>query len=164
MESWKTISDYPNYEVSDQGRVRNRLTDKVLKQANIKGYRRVVLCDDTGHHPKTVHRLVADAFYDGNHEGLQVNHIDGNKSNNHVSNLEWCTSSENRLHAFRTGLQKSSQSKKVKIVETGEIFESMTECAKHINGDMKQISACVRGCQHTHRGRHFQLVADENMV
>ena len=134
MELWLAIPDYPNYEVSSNGRVKNKTTNKILKQADVKGYRRVVLCDEKGHHPKSVHRLVADTF------------------------LEWCTSSENRIHAFQTGLQRPSQNKHVKIVETGEQFDSMTDCAKHIQGDMKLISACIRGCQHTHRGYHFELV------
>ena len=160
MELWKKISDYPNYEVSTNGRVRNVTTGTILKTADVKGYRRVVLCDSTGHHPKAVHRLVADAFYDGDHEGLQVNHIDGNKSNNFLGNLEWCTSSENRIHAFRTGLQKP-RSKSVMIVETGEKFRSMKECASHINGDFRNVSACLRGAQKTHRGYHFRFTHDE---
>ena len=158
MELWLAIPDYPNYEVSSNRRVKNKTTNKILKQADVKGYRRVVLCDEKGHHPKSVHRLVADTFYDGEHDGLEVNHIDGDKANNFIANLEWCTSSENRIHAFQTGLQRPSQNKHVKIVETGEQFNSMTDCAKHIQGDMKLISACIRGCQHTHRGYHFELV------
>ena len=159
MELWQTIPDYPTYEVSSNGRVRNKKTDKILKPSDVKGYRRVVLCDELGHHPKTVHRLVADTFYDGDHSGLEVNHIDGNKSNNFIANLEWCTSSENRRHAFRTGLQKPRQ-KKVIIVETGEIFDSIAECANHINGDFRNVSACLRGRQKTHRGYHFEYFTD----
>ena len=155
MELWKTIQDYPIYAVSSNGRVKNKITNKILKQSDVKGYRRVVLCDESGHHPKTVHRLVADTFYDGDHSDLEVNHIDGNKSNNFIANLEWCTSSENRLHAFRTGLQKA-RSKKVIIIETGEIFNSISECADHIHGDFRNVSACLRGRQKSHRGYHFK--------
>lgn len=158
MEVWLQIPDYPNYDVSSEGQVRNRITGRVLKQANVKGYRRVVLCDEDGHHPKAVHRLVADTFYDGDHEGLEVNHIDGRKANNFLGNLEWCTSSENRRHAFRTGLQKASHSKQIMIIETGEVFDSISDCARYIRGDFRNISACLRGKQKSHRGYHFEYV------
>lgn len=159
MELWLDVPGFSNYEVSCRGRVRNKTTVKILKPNDVRGYQRVVLCDENGHHPKSVHRLVADAFYDGDdHDQLEVNHIDGDKSNNFIANLEWCTSSENRLHAFKTGLQKSPMCKKVMILETGEEFETMTACAKHIGGDMKLISACVRGLQNTHKGYHFKLI------
>lgn len=137
----------------------NKRTGKLLEGEYVRGYRRVVLCDEHGHHPVTVHRLVADAFYDGSHDGLEVNHIDGNKSNNFIANLEWCTSSENRKHAFQTGLQRA-YSKQIRIIETGEVFDSITDCAKRINGDFRNISACLHGRQKSHRGYHFEIVDD----
>lgn len=160
MELWKTVPDYPNYEVSSNGRVRNKVTNRMLKPSNVRGYHRVVLCDETGHYPKSVHRLVADTFYDGDHSGLEVNHIDGNKSNNFIANLEWCTSGENRKHAFETGLQTPPGRKMVMIVETGDVFESLSTCAKYIDGDVRNISACLNGRQHTHRGYHFRYFDD----
>lgn len=60
------------------------------------------------------HRLVLMAFKPvDNMENLEVNHIDGNKKNNKLENLEWCTSSENQIHAFKTGLNKARQGEKV---------------------------------------------------
>ena len=52
-----------------------------------------------------IHRLVADSFFDGDHKRLDVNHIDGNKANNNLTNLEWCTRQENIKHAFINGLK-----------------------------------------------------------
>lgn len=111
VSMFKTIEHYPNYEVHFDGRVRNKTTGHVLKPAdNGKGYKFVHLYN--GQTPKgrgcLVHRLVLsthDVFIpEGN---LDVNHIDGNKSNNHIHNLEWVTKSENTRHAHLTCLFKN---------------------------------------------------------
>ncbi len=80
---------------------------KILKPGtNTKGYLFVVLTDGKGFHKHAyVHRLVADAFCENPFGKDQVNHKDGNKRNNHFSNLEWVTCSENHLHAYKTGLR-----------------------------------------------------------
>lgn len=80
-----------------------------------------------------------------------MNHKDGNKRNNHISNLEWNTMSENITHAYRNGLKQrpdnaDSPKCKVRIVETGEVFESIGSCARAINGDQ------------AHKGYHFEAV------
>lgn len=65
------------------------------------GYQRVNL---DGRH-RYIHRLVADAFFAGEHDGIDVNHIDGNRLNNDLTNLEWCTRKENIRHAYINGLK-----------------------------------------------------------
>lgn len=112
VEYWMTIKDNQNYEVSNLGRVRNANTLRILKtHLNRKdGYHRVNL---DGKH-KYVHRLVADTFFDGDHTGFDVNHIDGDKNNNCLGNLEWCTRKENIRHAFDTGLKYPSVVKVVR--------------------------------------------------
>ena len=98
---WVSISD--KYEVSDSGHIRNRKTQRVLKQFTGKdGYMRTQFDGKT----QTVHRVVAIAFLPAT-PGLDfVNHKDGNKQNNAVENLEWCNRGENMRHAYRTGLKK----------------------------------------------------------
>lgn len=66
METWKTIASCPKYEVSDSGRIKNTTSGRILKPRNAgKGYQKVTLCDDTGHHERYIHRLVTEAFYNG---------------------------------------------------------------------------------------------------
>ncbi|HET8685991.1 MAG TPA: HNH endonuclease signature motif containing protein [Methanosarcina sp.] len=109
---FKTIPHYPNYEVSKEGLIRNKSKGTFMKWVdNGKGYKSVKLYNsDT---PKgrycLVHRLVMSTYnpIDG---FMDVNHIDGNKSNNHLSNLEWITKSDNTRHAHLTGLFKNKLS------------------------------------------------------
>lgn len=157
MELWVQAKDFPNYEVSSEGRIRNVKTKRTLKtHINRNGYEELVLRKDNKPRNQKVHRLVADSFYDGDHNGLDVNHIDGNKANNHISNLEWCTRKENIAHAFKHGLATSSRSMKVKIVETGETYNSFRECAKDIGVDPSNIHQYFSGKIKTCKGYTFE--------
>ena len=94
------------YEVSNLGRIRYKNTKRIMSPFDTKGYMRIgLMTDERGQQKFPVHRLVATAFIDGRTEDRRfVNHIDGDKHNNTVSNLEWVTASENTTHAIRTGL------------------------------------------------------------
>lgn len=93
METWKVINDFPNYEISNFGNIRNKT--KLLKIVpNKQGYNIVVLCNGIR---KTinVHRLVAAAFVPNPENKPCVDHIDGDRANNHADNLRWVTAKEN---------------------------------------------------------------------
>ena len=90
------------YFVSPNGNVYNRHGDLMVGAIDKCGYRHVIL----NRKNRNVHRVIAETFIPNPNNLPCVNHKDGNKQNNSVDNLEWCTHSENTLHSFRTGLQK----------------------------------------------------------
>ena len=122
---------------------------------NGTGYIRVGI----GHsNPTYVHILVAETYLESRSGEVEVNHRDGVKSNNHYSNLEWVTQSENEIHAHKHGLKVAWNRAAVRIVETGEVFDSVRECARHIKGQQANISKCLSGERHTHLGYTFEYI------
>ena len=99
----------PIYEINAYGSVRNKVSGKELKPELNKGYYRYTLRqEDNSYKHLLAHRMVAVTFIsDKSETNLQVNHIDGNKLNNNVSNLEWVTASENSRHAHVHGLRQA---------------------------------------------------------
>ena len=105
------------YQISNNGDVKSlnrivkhrdglrNISERILKISVSRGYKFIALFKNGKGKSFLIHRLVAEAFIKNPENKPQVNHIDGNKLNNHVSNLEWCTSSENGIHAYKTGLQ-----------------------------------------------------------
>lgn len=162
MEIWKDVVGYEGmYEVSNKGRVRSldrkdirgrRVKGKYLKyKKTSRGYLSLQLCGKDC----LIHRLVAKAFIPNPENKPQVNHIDGDKSNNNVENLEWCTSSENNKHRYRYGLYnqdgvKNPQSKFTEE-DVKEILEmlykniTLTEIAKQYNVSITTISNIKNG-------------------
>ena len=123
MEVWKDIKGYEGYQVSNEGRIRthNKTTytskhgirhwqNRVLSQKTAKDKAmRVELWKDGKSKTVLVHRIVALTFLGEPPEpNMTVNHIDGNRKNNHVENLEWLSLADNIRHGFRTGLYSST--------------------------------------------------------
>lgn len=110
-EEWKDIDGYEGlYKVSNLGRVKSMNynktgREKCLKSSDRKGYDAVILSRNGNRVCKSIHRLVLEAFTPNPNNKPQVNHIDGDKKNNNVNNLEWCTAKENTRHSFKNGLQ-----------------------------------------------------------
>ena len=98
-EEWSKISELPNYEISTLGNLRNIKTNRVLKtRITREGYEAITLTTGGNKTFKSIHRLVAQAFIPNPDNKKEVNHIDEDKTNNHVSNLEWVTRKENINH------------------------------------------------------------------
>ena len=104
------IAGYSSYYISRSGQVYSARLGRLLKDCNCDGYRKVSLSANGHSRSIKVHRLVALAFLPNPQNKPDVNHKDGNKANNCLNNLEWCTEKENVRHAVRTGLFRRSKS------------------------------------------------------
>jgi len=142
-EQWLPIEGYENYMVSNLGNVKNVKKNRILKKGDRNGYLRVTLTRDGKKKLATLSRLVAIAFIPNTGNKKEVNHINGDKYNNSVYNLEWVTPHENIIHAWNNGLSKprkmsechkrklkDTNAKKVINVNKGIIYDSITEAAK----------------------------------
>ena len=173
MEIWQETTSNPNYVVSNTGRCRHKGSDYDHSTRLKKGYLVTDLYSQGKRRTERIHRLVAEAFVPNPDGKPEVNHKDGNKLNNRADNLEWCTKKENCRHAWDNGLVKPSRSmlgrknpnggrkgKPIRIIETGEVFNTLKDCEEAIGGNNRHINDCLRGRQRSHRGYHFEYVDD----
>jgi len=174
MERWKEVKGYEGlYQISDKGNIYSITKNRLMKPGKCgNGYLKVVLCKSKHDHKNMmIHRLVAEAFLPNPEGKRTVNHKDGNKLNNSVSNLEWNTYSENLKHAYANNLnywnEKKGHPKRPVLMidkETGKTmrrFESIGEAVRHF-GDNNQshiIDVC-RGRVKQYKG-FFWAYADE---
>lgn len=173
-EIWKTVKGWEGlYEISSYGRVRKLdyiIQDSLGRKRKCKGYVTtgridslgypiIDLCKNGKQYRTRIHRLVAEAFL-LNPQGYQyVNHKDLNKTNNRVDNLEWCTPKYNMVDAFDKGAF-DKLCKAVRVIETGEVYKSLHQCALAIGGSVQNVSACLHGKRSSCNGYHFEKVEE----
>lgn len=177
-EIYKDIEGYENiYQVSNLGNVKrlsykkyNKLTngysiykERILKaQINRWGYKFVSLCKSSKVTIKQVHKLVAQTFIKNNHNYSCVNHKDGNKLNNNVDNLEWCTFKYNIQHAYQNGLMNNC--KKVKQYDLNynfiKIYNSINEASTETGINQGNISSCIKNKRKTSGGYIWKEVEE----
>ncbi|MDY6419359.1 MAG: HNH endonuclease [Succinivibrio dextrinosolvens] len=109
----KDIINFENYQISDDGRVWSKKSNKWLKPIDVNGYKKASLYKNGKLCQRLIHRLVAEAFIPNPNNYEEINHINEDKSDNRVENLEWCTSSYNINYGTRVERQVNSISKKV---------------------------------------------------
>ncbi len=152
VETFVEIEGFEKYEVSNLGKVRNIKSGRVLKPFLTKnGYLMHLLYENNKHKQKHLylHRIIATAFIDNPGEKTQVNHIDENKTNNDLSNLEWCTVKENNIHGTRTKRVAEKLSQKVIQLDLNDNvlneFESMKQAERETGIPNGNISSCCNG-------------------
>lgn len=139
QEIWKPVKGFEQlYQVSSLGRVSN-YRKMLAIQTMPKGYLTIVFKVKQVAHNRLVHRLVAEAFIENPEVKPEVNHKDGDKSNNSVSNLEWCTSSENKRHALDTGIKTYNiPTKGIKLGKNSKYYNVTYDKAR------QKWKACIR--------------------
>lgn len=154
-EIWKNIKGFEDYQISNYGKVWNKKTGTLLSERHhSSGYRTVMLKKGSRIKCCYVHRLVAEAFIvnDDPINKKQVNHLNENKTDNRVYNLEWVTSKENINHGTAKERAKESRGKgvgKIIMLDTGEIFNNVAELSKKYCVPRYSIINCLKGYQNT---------------
>lgn len=154
MEEWKPVIGFEDYEVSSFGRIKNKYGKFLNPTIDSVGYKMVGLWKDKKETKNRLHRIIAKTFLENPDNLPCVNHIDGDKTNNTIDNLEWCTYKDNNLHAYKIGLKKGSNKKPVICEQTGEVFDSIREAANkfclnygslksHLQGRSKTIKKLI---------------------
>ena len=177
-ELFAFIPGYSNgYMVSNLGRVLSFKRSVEIRPFRCRnGYLAVSLRDGKASHNELVHRLVAEAFVQNEDYLPEVNHINGDKTDNRAENLEWCTRKQNMEHAAATGLLHTSKrmahldnmtriatkSHKRPVVRSdGEYFDSVHEAARAIGASASNVSAVCRGKYKSCEGFTFRYATDE---
>lgn len=155
QERWKSIPNYEGrYEISNLGEVaslcfaRGKRRRILAQSTNTWGYRQVTLSKNKVKKNVTVHKLVAEAFLENPDNLPQVNHVDEDKTNNCVNNLEWCSSKHNVNHGTRT--IRASEAMKRRLIATlpdgsEEYYNSFQDACKALNISRSTISRAVHG-------------------
>lgn len=163
-EEWRQIKEAPDYYISNFGRVlskKKNYFNRIMKPKKSKktGYLQIGLMINNKRKFFLIHRLVLSHFNPiENMEMLEVNHIDENKQNNHIENLEWMTSKENCNYGTRNQRLSEQQGIKVQCVETGKIYDNFHIAAQETGTDISSINMCCTGYRnrHTANGYHWR--------
>lgn len=181
QEIWKDIPGFENiYQASNYGNIRalhygcrNKSNSLIIRKLTPtpnrdNGYLRVNLVTDGKDKRYYIHRLVATTFIPNPDNKPQVNHIDGDKTNNSVSNLEWVTISENHIHAFNTGLKhkkfgiENANSKPIlQYTKDGILirkWDSIADASRFYNIDRSSISQCLLGRSKSSNGYIWKYI------
>lgn len=163
-ETWKPITGYEGlYEVSDYGRIRslkrnttNGVILKLCKDAH--GYLKCSLTKDGLQRTVRVHRIVGLTFVENPHDLPILNHKDEDKTNNTVSNLEWCDSKYNLNYGSCNEKMALAKGRPFICLETDKVYLNQGDCAKEIGISRGSISQILCGRRESCKGFHFKHI------
>lgn len=152
-EVWVNLERFPKHQISTFGRIRNKCSGHILKPfLDRYGYLRVSIGNTDNVY---IHRLMCETFYGApKFDRAQVNHIDCDRKNNHIFNLEWCSAKDNIKWAcehgkldYKKGLKMAVKAnvKPVRIIELDKTFSSVKDCAKFLHINPNRVSRCLIG-------------------
>jgi maltooligosyltrehalose synthase len=166
----KDVNGYEGlYSVSVEGTIYNKKGKIVGQRTSTKGYKIINLSKDGLSVTHRVHRIVASAYVEGEAEGLQVDHIDGDKCNNHKDNLRWCTAAENMGYYYgysvlpiakatmsKEELEESYAAKGRPLTINGEVYRSISNAAKYIaDREGKKVDTVKKELKNFMNGKRF---------
>lgn len=177
MEIWKDIKDYEGiYQVSNKGRIKSlarqirykngkiiNRKEQILKESNLNGYLQVPLSKDGKFTHKYIHRLVAQAFLDNYKEDLEVNHIDFNRSNNNVENLECITKYENTMYSYKSNripIPPAQEPKEIICLEDNKHFDSIKDASAYYGINSSLICNQLKGRIKSTHGKVFKYIEE----
>lgn len=165
MEEIRDVVGYEGlYKVSNIGNIYSTLYRKNIKLKqfiNTHGYAMVTLCKDKKQTKHSIHRIVADAFLPK--VNITINHIDGVKTNNNVNNLEWCSYSENNIHAILTGLRVKNvgvnhyNARAVICTDDNGLETEFPTAVEAVKNGMATNTAHIQSCCTGRRKKHNKL-------
>lgn len=161
MEKYIVINEFDNYAISNLGNIKNIKKGNILTPyLNTNGYLTYTFCQNGVKKTFRLHRLVALYFIDNPNNLPYVNHKDGDKTNNKVENLEWCTAKENDVHARSSGLKNQEKPIIAKNIETNETltFKSVTEAGAFLGINKGTISKVLNGKRNQTHGYKFYFI------
>lgn len=165
LEEWKKIDNFDGYYISDRGRVYSKKRNIFMKlKIDKNGYKQIRLSNENKKHYFQLHRLVAEAFIANPENKPQVMHIDEDKTNNMVSNLEWVTAKENANHGSRNSKVSVNKRIKIKCIENNTIYSSVYECSKTLNLNISCISLVLNGKRKHTKGFTFERIEDSEQL
>lgn len=154
---WKTLKNYPEYEINKEGDIRRKKTKRILRPFSSNGYLMVSLNGKTEY----ISRLVAQTFLRKRKFKNEVKHINLDKQDNRVSNLKWAEHKEIQEDIYNSGRHArggAEPPKAIRVLETGETFSSIHSCGRELHISPSNIRKCLKGEHESWNGLHFELI------
>lgn len=150
------------YTISENGTVYDTLRGKNKPVFYRNGYKCVRLNDGAKDRNEYIHRLLCESFVENPNNLPCVNHIDGDKVNNNIANLEWCDKGKNNRHAYRTGLRRNGRggghNSPILCIETGKKYSSITQASEMTGIGRTALNECLSGRNKTCARLHWKYI------